>query len=65
MNTVTWGKRGNQLLGAFSRIYDATITLQLYDKRTHSMEVWAIRILSLQHDYKEITIVQAIWKNKL
>jgi len=29
------------------------------------MEVWAIRILSLEHDYKEITIVQAIWKNKL
>jgi len=29
------------------------------------MEVWAIRILSLEHNYKEITIVQAIWKNML
>jgi len=45
-------------------MYDATITLQLYDKLTHSMEVLAIRILSLEQDYKEITIVQAIWKNK-
>jgi hypothetical protein len=24
------------------------------------MEVWAIRILSLEHDYKEITLHQAI-----
>jgi len=29
------------------------------------MEVWAIRILSLEHDYKEVTIVQAIEENKL